>query len=68
MTAFLDCLNQLQSAMLERPGQTGFALPYRMEKGKIEDPTNNKSYSIRCAVSFFSIFDIFSVYTIHKLN
>lgn len=50
MSAYLDCLGQLQTAMLERPGfgQTGFALPYRMnEKGKIEDPTSGKSYSIK---------------------
>jgi len=34
--------------MLERPGQSGFALPYRMaEKGKIEDPANGKTYSIK---------------------
>jgi beclin 1 len=48
MSAFLDCLSQLQTAMLEKPGQTGFSLPYKMsEKGKIEDTTSGKSYSIK---------------------
>ncbi|CAL8080854.1 unnamed protein product [Orchesella dallaii] len=48
MTAFLDCLNQLQAAMLEKPGQSGFALPYRMaEKGRIEDTASGKTYSIK---------------------
>ena len=48
MAAFLDCLNQLQIAMLQKPGQEGFALPYKMEdKGKIVDPTTQKSYSIK---------------------
>ena len=48
MSAYLECLGQLQSAMLERPGQSGFALPYRMtEKGKIEDTTSGKSYSVK---------------------
>ncbi len=48
MTAFLDCLSQLQNSMLERPGKSGFALPYKMsEKGKIEDPNTAKSYSIK---------------------
>ena len=48
MAAFVDCLSQLQTAMLQRPGQEGFALPYKMgEKGRIEDPTSQKSYSIK---------------------
>jgi len=48
MTAFLECLSQLQAAMLERPGKSGFALPYRMaERGKIEDPHTGKAYSVK---------------------
>lgn len=48
MAAFLDCLAQLQAAMLERPEKNRFSLPYKMsEKGKIEDPTTGKSYSIK---------------------
>jgi len=48
MAAFLDCLSQLQTAMLERPGKSGFSLPYKMsDKGKIEDPTSGKSYCIK---------------------
>lgn len=34
--------------MMERPGQSGFSLPYRMaEKGKIEDSANGKIYTIK---------------------
>jgi len=34
MVAFLDCLQQFKE---EVEGNSGFSLPYRMEKGKIED-------------------------------
>ncbi|ESO97066.1 hypothetical protein LOTGIDRAFT_226844 [Lottia gigantea] len=45
MVAFLDCLQQFKEEV-ER-GDTGFCLPYRMEKGKIEDSNSGNSYSIK---------------------
>ncbi|XP_076821240.1 beclin-1-like [Clavelina lepadiformis] len=45
MVAFLDCLQQFKEEV-ER--NSGFALPYRMEKGKIEDTGGSgASYSIK---------------------
>lgn len=44
MVAFLDCLQQFKEEV--EKGDTGFSLPYKMEKGKIEDGTGN-SYSIK---------------------
>nr|CAB3225355.1 beclin-1 [Phallusia mammillata] len=45
MVAFLDCLQQFKE---EVEGNSGFALPYRMEKGKIEDTGGSgASYSIK---------------------
>lgn len=43
MVAFLDCLQQFQAKVEE--GNTGFHLPYRMDKGKIED--SGSSYSVK---------------------
>ncbi|KAK6165246.1 hypothetical protein SNE40_022207 [Patella caerulea] len=45
MVAFLDCLQQFKEEV-ER-GDTSFCLPYRMEKGKIEDSNSGNSYSIK---------------------
>jgi len=45
MVAFLDCLQQFKEEV-ER-GDSGFCLPYRMDKGKIEDPATGNSYSIK---------------------
>uniref|UniRef100_H2YYT7 Atg6 BARA domain-containing protein n=1 Tax=Ciona savignyi TaxID=51511 RepID=H2YYT7_CIOSA len=45
MVAFLDCLQQFKEAV---EGNSGFSLPYRMEKGKIEDTGGSgASYSIK---------------------
>ena len=44
MVAFLDCLQQFKEEVDK--GKSGFNLPYRMEKGKIKDSGNGKSYSI----------------------
>ncbi|XP_041374609.1 beclin-1-like isoform X2 [Gigantopelta aegis] len=45
MVAFLDCLQQFKEEV--EKGDTGFCLPYRMEKGKIEDSSTGNSYSIK---------------------
>lgn len=45
MVAFLDCLTQFKEEV-ER-GDSGFCLPYRMDKGKIEDASTGNSYSIK---------------------
>ncbi|XP_076313148.1 beclin-1-like Atg6 isoform X1 [Tachypleus tridentatus] len=45
MVAFLDCLQQFKEEV--EKGDTGFCLPYRMEKGKIEDTTTGIAYSIK---------------------
>lgn len=45
MVAFLDCLTQFKEEV--EKGDTGFLLPYKMEKGKIEDPATGNSYSIK---------------------
>ena len=45
MVAFLDCLQQFKEAV--EKGDTGFSLPYKMEKGKIEDASTGTSYSIK---------------------
>lgn len=44
MVAFLDCMQQFKEEV--EKGDTGFSLPYKMDKGKIEDGTGN-SYSIK---------------------
>ena len=36
MAAFLDCLQQFKEEV--EKGDSGFCLPYEMEKGKIKDP------------------------------
>ena len=45
MVAFLDCLQQFKEKIEEGDGK--FHLPYRMDKGKIEDINAGKSYSIK---------------------
>lgn len=45
MVAFLDCLQQFKEEV--EKGDTGFCLPYKMEKGKIEDSSTGTSYSIK---------------------
>ena len=59
MAAFLDCLqqfkeevafykltNQLYCHQVEK-GDSGFCLPYEMEKGKIRDPATGSTYSVK---------------------
>ncbi|XP_054710251.1 beclin-1-like [Uloborus diversus] len=45
MVAFLDCLQQFKEKVED--GDASFHLPYRMDKGKIEDISTGKSYSIK---------------------
>ncbi|KAI1292105.1 Beclin-1 [Halotydeus destructor] len=45
MVAFLDCLQQFKEEV-ER-GDSQFCLPYKMDKGKIEDTKTGNSFSIR---------------------
>ncbi|XP_067628132.1 beclin-1-like protein [Eurosta solidaginis] len=45
MVAFLDCLTQFREEVEKR--DTEFLLPYKMEKGKIIDPSTGNSYSIK---------------------
>lgn len=45
MVAFLDCLQQFKQEM-ER-GNSEFCLPYKMDKGKIEDSATGTSFSIK---------------------
>lgn len=45
MVAFLDCLQQLQAKFEE--SNSNFRLPYRMDRGKIEDSAKGESYSVK---------------------
>lgn len=45
MVAFLDCLQQFKEEVEKDDSQ--FCLPYRMDKGKIEDSGAGNSYSIK---------------------
>lgn len=45
MVAFLDCLQQFKENV--ESGDNEFHLPYKMEKGKIEETSTGQSYSIR---------------------
>jgi len=45
MVAFLDCLQQLKEVMEKENSE--FRLPYKMDKGKIEDAATGTSLSIR---------------------
>ena len=43
--AFLDCLQQFKEEV--EKGDSGFCLPYEMEKGKIRDPATGTTYSVK---------------------
>ena len=45
MVAFLDCLQQFKEQV--EKGENPFLLPYRINNGKIEDPSTGSSYSIK---------------------
>jgi len=45
MAAFLDCLQQFKEEV--EKGDSGFCLPYEMEKGKIRDPATGSTYSVK---------------------
>ena len=45
MVAFLDCLQQFKEEV--EKGDPQFHLPYKMERGKIEDSKSGNSYSIK---------------------
>jgi beclin 1 len=45
MVAFLDCLQQFKENV--EKGDASFCLPYKMDKGRIEDPTSGTSYSVK---------------------
>jgi len=45
MAAFLDCLQQFKEWV--EAGDSGFCLPYEMEKGRIRDPATGTAYSVR---------------------
>ena len=45
MVAFLDCLQQFREEVAK--DDSTFCLPYRMDKGKIEDAQTGNSYSIK---------------------
>ncbi|XP_064484730.1 beclin-1-like [Ornithodoros turicata] len=45
MVAFLDCLQQFKEEVERRSPE--FSLPYRMDKGKIEDTSTGQQYSIK---------------------
>ncbi|XP_018334104.1 beclin-1-like protein [Agrilus planipennis] len=45
MVAFLDCLQQFKEKVEE--GDKDFRLPYRMNKGKIEDSSSEVNYSVK---------------------
>merc|ERR1719495_2204679 len=45
MAAFLDCLHQFKEEV--EKGDSGFCLPYEMEKGKIRDPATGNTFSVK---------------------
>jgi beclin 1 len=45
MVAFLDCLQQFKEQV--EKGDDGFCLPYKMDKGRIEDPSTGTAYSVK---------------------
>lgn len=53
MVAFLDCLQQFKEQV--EKGDSGFCLPYRMDRGKIEDSATGNSYSIKYVWTFTQI-------------
>nr|CAD7595662.1 unnamed protein product [Timema genevievae] len=52
MVAFLDCLQQFKEEV--EKGDSGFCLPYKMERGKIEDSATGNSYSIKSTTGVMS--------------
>lgn len=46
MVAFLECLQQFKEKVEQ--DDKDFCLPYKMNKGKIEDSASEVSYSIKC--------------------
>ena len=56
MAAFLDCLQQFKEEV--EKGDSGFHLPYDMEKGKIKDPSTGmyqKCFMDFSKISFFFV-------------
>lgn len=45
MVAFIDCLQQFKEEI--EKGDDGFCLPYKMDKGRIEDPSTGTTYSVK---------------------
>uniref|UniRef100_A0A0A9YDV6 Beclin-1-like protein n=2 Tax=Lygus hesperus TaxID=30085 RepID=A0A0A9YDV6_LYGHE len=45
MVAFLECLQQFKEEV--EKGDSGFCLPYRIDKGKLEDSATGHSFSIK---------------------
>ncbi|XP_054258062.1 beclin-1-like protein [Macrosteles quadrilineatus] len=45
MVAFLDCLQQFKEEV--EKGDSGFCLPYKMDRGKIEDASTGNSFSVK---------------------
>ncbi|BES90962.1 Beclin 1 [Nesidiocoris tenuis] len=45
MVAFLECLQQFKEEV--EKGDSGFCLPYRIDKGKLEDTATGHSFSIK---------------------
>ena len=52
MAAFLDCLQQFKEEV--EKGDSGFHLPYGMEKGKIKDPSTGTREHHLIYEKFFS--------------
>ena len=50
MAAFLDCLQQFKEEV--EKGDSGFHLPYDMEKGKIKDPSTGTRRKIIFKIKF----------------
>lgn len=59
MVAFLDCLTQFQQEVEKRDPK--FLLPYKMEKGKIFDPSTGNSYSIKYVENLIKFRNIFYI-------
>lgn len=45
MVAFLDCLQQFKEQV--KKGDSEFCMPYKIDRGKIEDPATGNTYSIK---------------------
>lgn len=60
MVAFLDCLQQFKDEI--EKGNDGFYLPYKMEKGKIEDSATKTVYNIRYLIILYCLLLFLSIY------